>query len=71
MLIDNSPMSILFQQENSILIKSWFDDPIDRELYKMIPMFTWLATLDDPVASLSEAKLRFLEGDIVRNGLGS
>jgi Dullard-like phosphatase family protein len=42
-LIDNSPVTYLFQPRNAIPILSWFDDPRDTELLKMLPMLRQLA----------------------------
>lgn len=46
-IIDNSPNSYQFQPENGIPIISWYDDPDDRELMKMIAPLSLLA--DDRV----------------------
>lgn len=42
-LLDNSPVAYLFQPRNSIPIVSWFDDPNDTELLKLLPMLRELA----------------------------
>lgn len=42
-LIDNSPVTYLFQPRNAIPILSWFDDPRDTELLKLLPMLRQLA----------------------------
>lgn len=42
-LIDNSPVTYLFQPRNAIPILSWFDDPRDTELLKMLPMLRQLS----------------------------
>ena len=42
-LIDNSPVTYLFQPRNAIPILSWFDDPRDAELLKLMPMLRQLA----------------------------
>lgn len=35
-LVDNSPITYSFQPENAFPISSWFDDPYDRELMRMM-----------------------------------
>lgn len=42
-IIDNSPVTYLFQPRNAIPILSWFDDPRDTELLKLLPMLRQLA----------------------------
>jgi Dullard-like phosphatase family protein len=44
MIIDNSPIAYCFQPRNAIPILSWFDDPNDDELLKLIPLLQQLAT---------------------------
>jgi Dullard-like phosphatase family protein len=43
-IIDNSPIAYCFQPRNAIPILSWFDDPNDDELLKLIPLLQQLAT---------------------------
>ncbi|GAB68715.1 phosphatase [Plasmodium cynomolgi strain B] len=42
-IIDNSTFVHKFCEDNCILIKSWFDDPTDKELYKLIPFLKKLS----------------------------
>ncbi|CAG9471834.1 unnamed protein product [Plasmodium vivax] len=42
-IIDNSTFVHKFCEDNCILIKSWFDDPSDKELYKLIPFLKKLS----------------------------
>lgn len=42
-IVDNSPVAYLFQPRNAIPIVSWFDDPNDTELLKLLPMLENLA----------------------------
>lgn len=37
MIIDNSPASYLLQPQCAVAIKSWFNDPDDSELYRLLP----------------------------------
>lgn len=41
-LVDNSPHAFGFQVDNGVPIESWFDDPTDTELLKLL---SWLKTL--------------------------
>jgi len=46
-IIDNNPVSYLFNKENGVPIKSWFDDPNDNELMKLIPFMKYLGKAYD------------------------
>jgi hypothetical protein len=46
-IIDNSPTSYTFHQENALPILSWYDDPKDRCLFELIPLLESLAEVDD------------------------
>ena len=46
-IIDNSPNSYAFHQENALPILSWYDDPQDKALYELIPLLENLADVDD------------------------
>ena len=46
-ILDNSPVAYLFQPRNAIPILSWFDDPNDDELMKLLPMLHQLAQAKD------------------------
>jgi RNA polymerase II subunit A small phosphatase-like protein len=42
-IVDNSPIAYAYQRRNAIPILSWFDDPTDTELLKLLPMLRELA----------------------------
>jgi len=46
-IVDNSPASYIFQPENAVPCKSWFDDRSDTELLELIPFFENMAKVDD------------------------
>ncbi|CRG97436.1 NLI interacting factor-like phosphatase, putative [Plasmodium gallinaceum] len=52
-IIDNSIYVQKFCEDNCILIESWFDDPNDQELYKLIP---FLKKLSKKTSVISELK---------------
>lgn len=45
-LLDNSPVTYLFQPRNAIPIQSFFDDASDTEFLKLIPVLKKLATAE-------------------------
>lgn len=46
-IIDNSPSAYIFHPENAISITSWYQSKIDRELFRLIPILTDLADVED------------------------
>lgn len=46
-ILDNSPISYLFQPDNGMPIKNWYDDRQDTELLDYIHILEKLATCDD------------------------
>uniref|UniRef100_A0A674PL79 protein-serine/threonine phosphatase n=1 Tax=Takifugu rubripes TaxID=31033 RepID=A0A674PL79_TAKRU len=53
-IIDNSPVSYIFQPENAVPVVSWFDDKSDTELLDLIPFFERLSQADDIYPFLTE-----------------
>jgi RNA polymerase II subunit A small phosphatase-like protein len=53
-IIDNSPLSYLFHQDNAVPVTSWFDDMHDTELLTLIPIFERLASVDDVIPALQD-----------------
>jgi len=46
-IIDNSPNSYAFQNDNALPIQSWYNDASDTELYKLLPILHKLTTVSD------------------------
>lgn len=46
-LVDNSPNSYRPQPENAVPILSWYDDPLDTELFKLMPLLCGLSKVAD------------------------
>lgn len=47
LILDNSPISYLFQKQNALPIKTWLEDKNDIELYKYLRLLEYLAKIDD------------------------
>ncbi|KAF2840604.1 hypothetical protein M501DRAFT_930548 [Patellaria atrata CBS 101060] len=53
MILDNSPMSYIFHEDNAIPIEGWISDPTDNDLLNLIPLFEGLQYLTDVRALLA------------------
>ena len=47
MILDNSPSAYMLQPECAVPIISWYDDPKDRQLMDLIPLFIQLSRIND------------------------
>jgi len=55
-IVDNSPLSYMFQPDNAIPITSWFSDKSDTELYNLCPLLDVLIKADDLAEELGKYK---------------
>jgi len=46
-IVDNSPSAYAFDSDNGLPIKTWYDDPNDRELMKIEPLIIFLSKTKD------------------------
>ncbi|KAK2760873.1 Nuclear envelope morphology protein 1 [Arachnomyces sp. PD_36] len=53
MILDNSPMSYIFHEDNAIPIEGWINDPTDNDLLHLIPMLEALQYVTDVRALLA------------------
>ncbi|TPX14000.1 uncharacterized protein E0L32_005700 [Thyridium curvatum] len=53
MILDNSPLSYMFHQDNAIPIQGWINDPTDYDLMHLIPLFEGLQYVSDVRALLA------------------
>ncbi|KAJ2973323.1 hypothetical protein NUW58_g8962 [Xylaria curta] len=53
MILDNSPLSYMFHQDNAIPIQGWISDPTDNDLLHLIPLLEGLQYVSDVRALLA------------------
>ncbi|EEP80935.1 hypothetical protein UREG_05777 [Uncinocarpus reesii 1704] len=53
MILDNSPMSYIFHEDNAIPIEGWINDPTDNDLLHLIPMLEAMQYVTDVRALLA------------------
>ncbi|KAH7325847.1 NLI interacting factor-like phosphatase-domain-containing protein [Stachybotrys elegans] len=53
MILDNSPLSYLFHEDNAIPIQGWINDPTDNDLMHLIPLLEGLQYVHDVRALLA------------------
>ena len=46
-IVDNSPLAYAFDSENGLPIKTWYEDPDDKELKKIEPLLIFLSKIKD------------------------
>ncbi|KAJ4396091.1 Nuclear envelope morphology protein 1 [Gnomoniopsis smithogilvyi] len=53
MILDNSPLSYMFHQDNAIPIQGWINDPTDNDLQHLVPFLEGLQYVSDVRALLA------------------
>ncbi|KAI4717208.1 hypothetical protein E4T48_06585 [Aureobasidium sp. EXF-10727] len=53
MILDNSPMSYIFHEDNAIPIEGWISDPTDNDLLHLVPLLEGLQYVTDVRALLA------------------
>ncbi|GAW17123.1 hypothetical protein ANO14919_065730 [Xylariales sp. No.14919] len=53
MILDNSPLSYMFHQDNAIPIQGWISDPTDNDLLHLVPFLEGLQYVSDVRALLA------------------
>ena len=46
-IVDNSPIAYTFDSDNGLPIKTWIEDPDDKELMKIVPILEFLSKTND------------------------
>ena len=55
LIIDNSPQAFGFQVENGVPIESWYDDPTDDHLLRLLPVLDVISEVNDVKPILNRA----------------
>ncbi|KAH8671094.1 NLI interacting factor-like phosphatase-domain-containing protein [Xylariales sp. PMI_506] len=53
MILDNSPLSYMFHQDNAIPIQGWINDPTDNDLLHLVPLLEGIQYVSDVRALLA------------------
>ncbi|KAI1104707.1 NLI interacting factor-like phosphatase-domain-containing protein [Jackrogersella minutella] len=53
MILDNSPLSYMFHQDNAIPIQGWINDPTDNDLLHLVPLLEGMQYVSDVRALLA------------------
>lgn len=61
-IVDNSHYSYMFQPDHAIPIKTWYNDPEDRQLYELLPFLDNLNACKEVSPFLKAANFEFLTG---------
>ena len=64
LIIDNSPTAYLFQPDNAMPIKSWYEGMDDTLLYDYIPFLIQLSKVDDVRPVLKQLNAVSMEDDL-------
>ena len=66
-IIDNNPLSYLFNKNNGLPILSWYDNVNDYELIKLIPFLKYLSKVEDVRKIISQVTI--IENNTLNFGL--
>ena len=66
-IIDNSPMSYMFQPHHAVPITTWFQEKDDCQLLDLVPLLDKMADCEDVRDAIVESSHLFVDGGIVRH----